>query len=171
MKLQIEHPIFLTVTAHKSMYILKKDKHKKIVIDSLRFLVENQRIFLFAFVIMDNHFHLIWQVRPEHKPADVQRDFLKFTAQQIKFLMQNEDMMQLRDLEVNKVDRKFQIWKRNSLGIPLWSPKVLEQKLDYIHENPVKAGLCIRSHEYRYSSASFYYQRSDEYDFLSHHEG
>jgi len=79
-----EYPQFFTATNLEWKKLLKPDKYKDIVINSLRFLVNEKRIILYAFVIMENHLHLIWQMQAGIKPADVQRDFLKYTAQKIK---------------------------------------------------------------------------------------
>ena len=171
MEILEDYAQFVTVTALDWKPILKAKYHKEIIIDSLRFLVENNRIYLYAFVIMDNHFHLIWQIRSNHSAETVQRDFLKYTAQQIKFsLAQNEPGL-LKEMETNSTDRRYQFWKRNSLSVPLYSPSVFQQKLDYIHQNPVKAGLCATPWGYYFSSASFYFLNRSEFDFLSHHEG
>ncbi len=70
-----EYPEFVTITNLEWKKLLKPVKYKDIVIDSLRFLVNQKRIMLYAFVIMDNHLHLIWQMQAGIKPADVQRDF------------------------------------------------------------------------------------------------
>jgi putative transposase len=63
---------------------LSKYRDKDIIINSLRFLVEDKRIILYAFAIMSDHIHLIWQMQPLIHPQHVQRDFLKYTAQQMK---------------------------------------------------------------------------------------
>ena len=163
-----EYPQFVTATIQNWKRILAPDKYKDIIIDSLRFLVTANRIKLNAFVIMDNHIHLIWQMQPNIKPADVQRDFLKYTAQKIKADLQKNHPEILVQLKVNSKDRKYQLWKRNSLSIELISDKGYQQKLDYIHYNPVHAGLCNLPEEYRYSSASFYELNKTEWDFLTH---
>jgi hypothetical protein len=62
----------------------------------------------------------------------------------------------LSGLEVNAKDRKYQIWERNSLSVDLWSENVMMEKIRYMHENPVRAGLCSYSDEYKYSSALLY---------------
>ena len=120
---------------------------------------------------MDNHIHIIWQVREGHLLTNVQRDFMKYTAQKIKFLLKEIQPEFLAELEVNLADRKYQIWQRNPLNIPLYSQGVIEQKLDYIHNNPVKAELCSEPEKYFYSSASFYLNGDSSFDFLSHYEG
>jgi len=70
-----------------------------------------------------------------------------------------------------KRDRKYQFWKRDPLAIPLSTIKILEQKLEYIHNNPVaeKWALCKLPEEYRWSSARFYLTGIDEFGFLTHY--
>ena len=165
-----EHPEFLTVTCLEWTHVLKEDRFKDIVIDSLRFLCKEERIQVFGFVIMSNHFHLIWQMMGDHKRKDVQRDFLKFTGQQILKILRNENSDLQDKLLVQAKDRKYQVWERNSLGIPLWSHEVFWQKLEYIHYNPVKAGLCEYPEDYKYSSARFYLKNEKDWDFLVHNE-
>jgi len=164
------YPEFITVTAHDWIPILELEVHKQIILDSLRFLVNSQRVKVTAFVLMDTHFHLIWQVLGEHKREDVQRDFLRFTAQQILKNLRNDKSPTLPELLVNTKDRKYQVWQRNSLGIELRTAVVFRQKLEYIHNNPVKAGLCKLSEDYRYSSARFYELNIKDWDFVSHYE-
>jgi putative transposase len=90
------------------------------------------------------------------KRGNVQRDFLKFTSQRIKDRLKMHYPGVLSGLEVNAKDRKYQIWERNSLSVDLWSENVMMEKIRYVHENPVRAGLCSYSDEYKYSSALLY---------------
>jgi putative transposase len=64
-------------------------------------------------------------------------------------------------------DRKYQVWERNALSFPLISHGVINQKFDYIHMNPVKAGLCKFPWDYKYSSADYYYNEGNDLGFLS----
>ena len=73
------HPNFFTATIYEWIRVLEFEETKEIVLNSLSFLVKNKRAKVFAFVIMDNHIHLIWQVLDGHEVADVQRDFLKYS--------------------------------------------------------------------------------------------
>ena len=79
-----EYPHFFTATNLQWKKLLSRDKYKDIVIESMRFLVKNKRVIIYGFVIMENHIHIIWQLQAGKKREDVQRDFLKYTAQQIK---------------------------------------------------------------------------------------
>jgi REP element-mobilizing transposase RayT len=82
-------PSFFTATCKDWLPLLKDNTCKDIIINSLWFLVENKRARVFGFSIMNNHMHLMWQMLGDHKPDAVQRDFLKYKVQQIKFHLQN----------------------------------------------------------------------------------
>ena len=166
-----EYAEFITVTCLEWKPLLEEDRFKDIIIDSLSFLTKSKRVTVYAFVIMSNHFHMIWQMVGDHKREDVQRDFLKFTGQQILKILRTENSPMQSELIVNAKDRKRQVWERNSLGIPLWSDAVIWQKLDYIHNNPVKAGLCKNPEDYKYSSAGFYCNGDRYWNFLTHCDG
>jgi putative transposase len=166
-----QHPDFITVTCLEWKPLLARDSFKDVIISSLRFLNNNNRVIVYGFVIMSNHFHLIWQIMGDHKRADVQRDFLKFTGQQMLKLLRNESSPLQNELLVNAKDRMRQVWERNSLSIPLWSDKVMWQKLNYIHDNPVRAGLCKHQEDYKYSSAGLYLMNDRSWDFLQHIDG
>ena len=85
-----EHAEFITVTCLKWKHILNEDRFKDIIISSLSFLCKAKRLRVYCFVIMSNHFHLIWQMIGDHKREEVQRDFLKYTGQQILKHLRNE---------------------------------------------------------------------------------
>ena len=71
-------PQFYTSTILQWKPLLSQDKYKQQIIESLQYLVANKRITLYAFVIMSNHVHLIWQALPGHTPQKVQASFMKF---------------------------------------------------------------------------------------------
>jgi REP element-mobilizing transposase RayT len=163
-----EYPQFFTATNLEWKKALEKDEHKEIIIRSLRFLVEQKRVTLYSFVIMPNHIHLVWQMRAGIKRENVQRDFLKFTSQRIKDRLKLNDSNLLLQFLVNAKDRKYQLWERNPLSVDLWSEDVMMQKIRYIHENPVRVGLCTYPYEYKYSSALFYHTGIDNWGFVTH---
>jgi putative transposase len=108
-------------------------------------------------------------MKPGIKTDAVQRDFLKFTAQKIKKDMLRFHRKELLQFKVHAEDRKFQFWERNPLFIDLWSREVLIQKLNYIHQNPVRAGLCKHAEDYKYSSVLFYETGMHNWGFLTHY--
>jgi putative transposase len=159
------------MTGRTGKHLLADDTHKDIIINSLQFLVKEKRIILNAFVIMSNHMHLIWQPTFAFTPSDIQASLMKQTAKQLKLALGKNNAPALEDFKVNKYDRNYQIWKRDSLSIELRTHAVYLQKLEYIHYNPVKAGLCINPEDYYYSSARFYATGIDSFGMLTHYAG
>lgn len=164
-----EYPQFFTATNLEWKMLLQSDRYKDVVVESMRFIVNDNRVIIYGFVIMPNHIHAIWQMKAGKNREDVQRDFLKHTAQEIKADMIRNRTSMLNDFLVNAKDRKYQMWERNALSVDLWSEKVLVQKLKYIHENPVRAGFCKYPEEYKYSSALLYKTGVDNWGFLTHY--
>ena len=96
---------------------------------------------------------------------------MKYTAQQLKRSILEADKVLLETFKVNKYDRDYQIWKRKPLSVDLLTKQLFVQKLEYIHYNPVKAGLCRLPEEYSYSSAKFYVDGNDSFGMLTHFSG
>ena len=163
---------FFRATILKWQKLPQPHKYKQIVLDSLKYLVEKKKVKVYAFVIMPNHIHLLWKINSPYLLENVQRDFLKFTGQAIyrDLLKNHKEVLAL--FRVDLKDRKYQFWQRNSLTTFLYSRKVVEQKLDYIHHNPLqgKWELAESLDKYLYSSYNFYeFDDTTMYPFLSHY--
>ena len=129
----MEHYItFFTATILNWRPLLNDDTFKDIIISSFRFLVSDKRADIYAFVIMPNHLHLLWKIKSDNKYEDVQRDFMKYTAQQIRHRLVKENPGLLKEFYVGAKDRKYQIWERNPLSSRLPGEKLVIQKLNYI---------------------------------------
>ena len=164
------YPDYFTATILEWKHLLKEDKYKDIIISSLQFLVKQNRLKLYAFCIMSNHIHVIWQVQAGYQPKEIQLSFMKFTAQMIIKDLRNNHKEVLETFKVKASDRTYQIWERNALSTSLWNQGVFKQKLNYLHNNPLVAGLCRFPEEYKYSSASFYQKGTCECSFLTHYQ-
>ncbi len=162
-------PEFYTATIDGWQHLLKDDKFKDVIINSLQFFVRSGKVKVFGFVIMSNHIHFIWQPIAGYSLDKAQKSFKKFTSQQFIKLLQADN--RLGDYKVSAADRKHHFWKRNSLGVELFTPAVFRQKLEYIHQNPVNKGWCKVAEEYKYSSASFYETGDDVFGMLEHYNG
>ena len=162
---------FYTATIHEWKPLLQDTACKEIIVESLQFMVKEKRIALYAFVIMNNHIHLIWQPLAGYSLYDIQASFMKYTGQQLKRPLIKTGNTMLEEFKANRSDREYQIWKRESLSVELFTPAVFNQKLEYIHNNPVKAGLCRYPEEYHYSSAGFYFNGKDAFGMLTHSSG
>src|SRR5258708_35722646 len=102
-----EYPQFFTATNLQWKKLLVPDKYKDIIIGSIRFLVEKKRVIIYGFVIMPNHLHIIWQMQAGIKRMNVQRDFLKYTAQRIKADLKRNHPKILSQFLVNAKDRQY----------------------------------------------------------------
>ena len=167
MEIVVEYPYFFTATILEWKHLLKPDKFKDIIISSLIYMAESNRMKIFGFVIMSNHIHVIWQNLPPYNQNENQLSFMKYTAQMILKELKSYHPEVLKHFEVNLKDRKYQIWQRNPLSIEIRTSSVSNQKLTYIHENPIKAGLCPTIIDYKYSSAKYYELNQSEWVFLS----
>ena len=170
-QMELEDVYFYTDTIIDFRHLLQDDNIKLTLIHSLCYLVKYSLVRIFGYVIMPNHIHLIWThlaLNGKESPAG---SFVKYTAHQIKKYLQTNDPQQLSNYLSTKRDRKYQFWKRDPLAIPLSTIKILEQKLEYIHNNPVaeKWALCKLPEDYRWSSARFYLTGIDEFGFLTHY--
>jgi putative transposase len=161
---------FFTSTIIDWKKLLAPDKYKDIIITSLKYLVEHQKIVVYGFVIMPNHIHLIWELLIMNGKEKPNASLMKFTAHKIQ-----EDLCRYHPhiLELFKVDsssRKYNFWQREGWPVTLYTPEVIYQKLDYIHNNPVQGKWMLVNSpiEYKYSSARFYETGIDEFGFLTH---
>jgi putative transposase len=164
---------FTTITCLNWLPILRNDFHKEIIVEALKTRVEKQQVTIYAFVIMPNHMHIIWQLHDGIIRQGFQRDLLKFTARSILSFMKMNNDPQYALLHVTTADRKHQLWERNSLHIDLYSEKLFLQKFNYLHNNPVQSKwlLTDRPENYRLSSVRFYETGVDEFGLLTHYRG
>jgi REP element-mobilizing transposase RayT len=153
---------YFTATILEWKFLLTDDRFKDIIVGSLRHMAERKRAMVHAFVIMNNHIHVIWHILHPHTRDEVQWDMLKFTAQTIIRELRGEPEV-LQQYYVGARDRKYLVWECNPLAVPLWSENVLMQKLVYLHSNPVRAGLCAYAEDYKYRTASHYVCGEDQF--------
>ena len=161
---------FFTATILNWQHLLKDDACKNIIMAAVKHRVQLEQVKVYGYVIMPNHIHFLWYIDPAIDRSDFQRDFLKYvSAQLIIYLKSNGRQQDLRGHVVNAKDRKLQIWERNALSIDIYSQEVFNQKLTYIHNNPLqeKWQLARYPEEYRYSSSRFYVTGVDEFGVLS----
>lgn len=116
---------------------------------------------LFAYCFMPSHVHLIFRSSKE-QPSDLLRDFKKHTSKKMLQTIQDypkesrkEWLLWMFEQAAKKKGNvtKHQFWQHHNQPIELWSPKVIKQKLDYIHKNPVVSGFVIDPCDWKYSSA------------------
>jgi len=138
--------------------------YKDIVVDSINYCIENKGLIVYGWVIMSNHVHLIQESTGEPL-QNIMRDLKKHTAKEIiKAIEENPResrkewmlWMMERAGQKNANNKKYQLWQQHNQPLVLSNPIAFEQKLNYIHENPIKAGWIESEEEYLYSSAKDY---------------
>jgi len=151
-------PHFLTCTLVGWMPLFARPEVVQVILDSWRFLQGQSRLTLHGFVIMENHLHLI--ASSEHLAKEVAA-FKSYTARQIiDGLEARNDVPILAWLkehrELYRTDREHQFWEIGSHPQAIMTPDMMRQKLDYIHNNPVRRGYVDAPEHWRYSSARNY---------------
>jgi putative transposase len=152
------YPHFLTCTIVGWQAVFTRPEAVQIVFDSWDFLKKEKGFRLYAYVVLENHLHLIASA-PEL--SGVIKSFKMYTARQIIDLLESQGAMvllrQLRALKRrHKTDSDYQVWEEGSMPKQIDRDDMLLQKLDYVHNNPVKRGYVDDPVHWRYSSARNY---------------
>ena len=138
---------------------LSRPAYKDIVVESLAHCQREKGLELFAWCIMSNHVHLIARAAEGKQLQDIMRDHKKFTAKKIVEAIASNAQESRREWMLpllQQPDGTIRFWQLDLHPIWLRTPAVIDQKLDYIHTNPVLEGLVDESHHYPYSSAAAY---------------
>lgn len=140
-------------------------EYKEIIVDSLQYCQKNRHMEIIAWCLMTNHMHLIFRVNSEEAPGKVLGDFKRYTSKALVKAIKENQKENRKELLLQKFQEaaqkcsnvnEYQFWRHDNKPIELWSNKVIAQKVHYIHQNPVEAGLVIRAEDYPYSSAVDY---------------
>lgn len=140
--------------------IFTRQVYRDIVIDSLKFSQQNKALEIYAFVVMSNHLHLI--IRSGiGKLSDTIGEFKSFTAKKILLAIEMESesrrewILNLFEFAAkqHKRNEKYQVWTHENHPELIYSDNFLFQKINYIHDNPVRAGIVENPEDYLYSSA------------------
>ena len=160
-------PYFVTFTVVEWLNVFTKPEYLKILWDSLQYCRKEKGMNLYGFVFMTHHVHLIVSAgREDIKLWQIIRDFKKFTAQKIISVMQKEenrrwilDVMKEAGAK-NNANTQYQFWIQDDGAEEIVSEKFFLQKLNYIHQNPVRAEIVTDACGYVWSSARLY-ERND----------
>ncbi len=163
-----ELPHFITFSIVEWIDALTRNEYKNIIVESLKYCIKLKGLKLNAWVLMSNHLHLIISVSKNLIIGSILRDFKKFTSKRIFNAIKanakesrREWMMYMfeRAGKRNSNNKDFQFWNQDNHPIELSTPLMLKQRLDYLHENPVRAGIVFEPQDYVYSSAIDYYTK------------
>jgi putative transposase len=152
------YPHFLTCTIVDWRPVFTRQDAVQILLDSLNFLQREKRIILFAYVVLENHIHFIASSDALSKEAG---DFKSYTARRLLDLLDTVGAKSLLDQSAfrkarHKTDRDHQFLQESSHPQQITSDDMMRQKIDYIHNNPIKRGFVDDPIHWRYSSARNY---------------
>lgn len=121
---------------------------------------------LHAYVLMNNHMHLIVSARDGYLISDIIRDFKKYTSKRLVAAIEDnvQESRKKWMLELfryaganNNSNEVNQFWQQDYHPVALDSEEKARQRLNYLHENPVRAGIVWQAEDYKYSSAIDYF--------------
>ena len=160
-----EGAYFVSFAVVEWLDVFTRNQYKDIVLDSIRFSQQEKGMEVYAWCIMTNHVHLIFRSIDSYKPELLIGDLKRFTSNQIvKAIIDNpresrkdwllEQFQKAASKSTNV--KRYQFWRHDNKPIELWSNKVIFEKINYIHNNPVEEGLVYHPEDYVYSSARDY---------------
>ncbi|WP_324170760.1 REP-associated tyrosine transposase [Sulfurimonas sp.] len=130
----------------------------EIIIDCLKFLQKKDNLKLYAYVVLENHLHMVVQSNDIEKTM---KSFKQYTAKELLNLLKKENVTNI--LEQLKFYKKahhkatnFQVWKEGYQLKQISSDEMMKTKIKYIHKNPIKRGYVDEAVHWRYSSARDY---------------
>jgi REP element-mobilizing transposase RayT len=161
---------FVTWTIVDWLHLFDRAPYRKIVLDSLNFLRTGKHTQLNAFVVMPSHIHAILLPDEGINLSDVIRDFKRFTSRTISKEVEKQNEIEfLRVFEKARQENRaqdistYQVWQEGSYPEAIFTEKFAKQKIDYIHLNPVRAGMVETAEEWPYSSARAYQLGEETY--------
>jgi REP element-mobilizing transposase RayT len=152
---------FITFTIVDWVDVFVRKSYRDVLINTLNFYIDKRGLQVFGYVIMSNHMHAILY-QPSGSLSDTIRDLKKYSANKILELIKAEPERRrewmLHRFSWNATLRanvsNYQVWKHDNHAEEIWSWKFFNQKLNYIHQNPVRAGLVDMPQHWLYSSAA-----------------
>ena len=154
---------YLTLQVVDWIDIFTRPVYRDIVIDSLKYCQQNKGLQVFGYVIMSNHIHLIANSPAGHL-SETLRDLKKFTARTIINTIK-DGIESRREWMLNRFrfnaqqhsrNENYQLWSHENHAVILYSNDFIQGKLEYLHNNPVRAGIVEKPEDYLYSSARNY---------------
>ncbi len=144
--------------------VFTRERYCSIIIDSITYCREQKGLEVFAYCIMPSHIHMVIRAK-KGNPSAILRDLKGFTSRQIINAIKEHEQESRREWLLKMFSiagsnrsnvKKYQFWQQNNKPIEIYSTSVIQQKIDYIHKNPVESGFVLSPVEWKYSSARNY---------------
>jgi putative transposase len=157
---------FITFAVVEWVDVFTRSLYSDIVVESLKYCQLKKSLNVHAWCIMSNHIHLIISTKEPITLSEVLRDFKKYTSSRIIEAMEANEKESRKNWmlwifkkagERNKRNENYQFWQQENHPVKCSDKDILDSKMKYLHENPVKASLVRNEWEYVYSSGIDYY--------------
>lgn len=141
--------------------IFTRQLYFNVLAESIDYCRKEKGMELYAYCFMTNHIHFIFRSANDD-PSGLLRDFKRHTSKKVIETIQNNSQESRKEWllwmferagKKNATTSKYQFWQHHNKPIELWSEKVIKQKIDYIHNNPVECGFVMHAIDWKYSSA------------------
>lgn len=155
---------FITLTTVGWIDVFTRVNHKMLVVNSLKFCIENKGLELFSYCLMPSHLHCICRAIGEANLSDILRDFKTFTSKKLIEQIKEEpesrrewmlDYFKKACVHLRK-EQEYKVWQDGNQAKEIFSTSFLYEKLDYIHKNPVNDLIVEKPEDYIFSSARNY---------------
>jgi len=155
---EVKAPHFITCTILHWIPIFTRTQTTDIIFASLKYLQKNDNLKIHAYVILENHLHMI--VKSDDIVKSMAR-FKSFTAREIINYLKKENAKSILDQlafykKAHKKENEFQLWQEGIQAKEILGEQMMKVKMEYIHNNPVERGYVDDGVHWRYSSARDY---------------
>ena len=155
---------FVTLTIIDWIDLFARVDYNYMIVESLKYCQKEKGLTIYAWCIMSSHIHLIISKTGELSLSEILRDLKKYTNKKIVDLLdqinesRREWLLEAFKKEADKIKRntKYKVWQDGNHPVLLDTNTMMQQRLDYIHNNPVEAGIVNEPEQYVFSSARDY---------------
>ncbi len=144
--------------------VFVRESYFQAFVESLEYCRKNKGMELFAYCILPSHVHMVFRDK-NNDPGKLVGELKTHTSKKIQALIVDSEQesrkewmlwMMERAGSINSNVKKRQFWQQHNQPIELWSNEVIDQKIDYIHNNPIECGFVSEPVCWKYSSAKNY---------------
>lgn len=160
-----DYPYFVTLTVVNWIDIFTRDEYRQVIIDSLKYCQKHKGLQIHAWVMMTNHIHLIIGTDGTKNLEDIMRDLKSHTSRTIREVLEQHPAESRKQWmkwmftsagnnKSNNYD--WQFWQQHNHPIELSTGDMITQRLNYLHDNPVRAGFFAEQQHWLWGSAYDY---------------
>ena len=165
-------PYFVTFTIVNWVDLFTRKEYCEVLIDSIKYCQKEKGLIVYAWVILSSHVHMIIGTK-DKEMQNILRDLKSYTSRKLREEIQVHPQESRKEWLVwmferagkkNGNNKNWQLWQQDNQPIELWDNYMIDNKLIYLHQNPVVAGIVKNAEDYIYSSAADYAEQKGEID-------